>query len=94
MYLYVYFLIERFVIEHDLFDFNDERNFIIWLDMNYHNMNFCNWEVYKGTSICDSFWIITFNAFEIDFFFDNKYNITIVRNITNKLKVILFSKLD
>lgn len=29
MYLYVYFLIERFVIEHDLFDFNDERNFII-----------------------------------------------------------------
>lgn len=35
MYLYVYFLIERFVIEH-LFDFNDERNFIIWLDMNYH----------------------------------------------------------
>lgn len=36
MYLYVYFLIERFVIEHDLFDFNDERNFIIWLDMNYH----------------------------------------------------------
>lgn len=32
---YTCFLIERFMIEL-LFDFNDERNFITRLDMNYH----------------------------------------------------------